>query len=169
MWADSHICTWEWRWYLKHLMKFRINRIWPLKERKTKSGGKKRSVTVKIQNQATTREAAHENCYILFSVHMTCRVSPETLTSLRGCKLFSRLNRPPGLWDGPRVLLQELHLRHTDPEKPEVTVPGRLLLGLTPGYFQSPLLLSSQFQRPSHREECKRWKSLKPTKEKLTK
>lgn len=139
----------------------------------TPEGKKKKSGGKRCDSENTIPSYNHRNCfdnyYIFFSVHMTCRVPLEILTSLRECKLFSRLNRHPALCDQPRLLLQDLHLRHTDPEESEMTGPGKMLLGLTPGYFQSPLILPSPFQQPSHREECKRRKSLKPTKEKLTK
>lgn len=159
--------TREWRQYIKHHMTFRIIRIWPLKERKKESGGKKCDSDNTIQ--ATTTEAALTT--VIFS--SLCIRPVESLQRhpppWGGVSCSPDWTDTPALCDQPRVLLQELHLRHTDPEKPEMTVPGKMLLGLTPDYFQSPLILPSPFQQPSHREESKRRKSLKPKKEKLTK
>lgn len=129
--------TRDWRWYLKHHMTFRINRIWPLKERKKKSGGKK-NVTVKINIKPQPGKLLLIT-YILFSVHMTCRASPETLTSLKGVSCSPDWTDTPALSDQAFVLLQQPHLRHTDPEKPELTVPPfgayTRLLSISPAFY----------------------------------
>lgn len=131
--------TREWRWYLNTPWLSELIEFDPWRKEKSLWQGK--NVTVEIQYQAATVEAALNNCYIFFSVHTTCRVSPETLISLEGgVSCSSDWTDTPALCDQTCIQPQELHLRHTDPEKPEMTVPGKGVWSLHQAAFNLPCL-----------------------------